>query len=1009
MIGPRRTCIVSCLLLTASILVQQTVGQEDGRRPLTHDDYDAWTSMDGLTISRDGRWIAYAIRPQVGDPELVVREVDGEVEHRHPRGRGPKFTADGRFVAFEIPPGHADKRAYDYAKLTEKGKKGKKKGRRGRGRRGGSEEEQARAASGEKNDEKDGDDDEPKKALGILDVTTGEVRVIERLRSFDVPEEGPAFVVYSVEAEKKKKKKEEEEADDTEEEEESTEPEEPEAEKGAEEEQDDEEEAPRDYLKDGHPLIIEDLASGESERIEGVAMYRVLDKNGFVLVERSSKKDDDDIDRGLFARHLESPEWITLVDGGAEFKQLTTDRDETRLAFVSTRRDRDAEKPTYDLHAWDFQADEAAPIVSHVETAGFPVDACVSSSQSLTFCRDGGALLFGVARLPDEDLPDLLDDDKVTLDIWHYQDPQLQPMQRVRAERERNEGWTAAWHFDGARMVMLEEDPDESTTFLTDDGSRALVSHDRPYDQFVSWDRGYRDVFVVNTVDGSRRLVLERQPRRPSASPSGRHLLFVEDGDWRALDLVDGGRRNLTKGLTVSFLREDWDTPSEPRAYGVAGFTEDERHVLIYDRFDIWKIALDGSGRDNLTDGYGRAGSTRLRWENLDDDRRHLPVDGEILLSAFDEETMASGYYVDRVDGLGKPERLVMLDRSLGRLRKAEESDRRFFTLSTFREFPDLWCADATDFSDRRRLTALNPQQHEVRWGDAELVRWHSMDGTPLKGILIKPDGFDPSRQYPMMVYFYEKSSQGLHRHRTPSPGTSPNPTYYVSNGYLFFIPDIVYDVGYPGESCFKCVVPGVMRLVREGFVDPERIGAAGHSWGGYQTAYLITRTDIFTAVESGAPVSNMTSAYGGIRWSSGMSRAFQYEKTQSRIGGSLWQYPMRYLENSPLFAADRVDTPILMLHNDEDGAVPWYQGIEYFTALRRLGKECYLFNYNKAGHGLRRRAEQMDWTIRMQQYFDHHLRDAPMPPWMERGVPFIDREREKLEFRPPRVPTDEG
>ena len=236
-----------------------------------------------------------------------------------------------------------------------------------------------------------------------------------------------------------------------------------------------------------------------------------------------------------------------------------------------------------------------------------------------------------------------------------------------------------------------------------------------------------------------------------------------------------------------------------------------------------------------------------------------------------------------------------------------------------------------------------------------------------------------------------------------PQPGTSPNAAYYVSNGYLWFMPDIHYREGYPGDSALKCIVPGVQALVAKGFVKEDGIGAAGHSWGGYQTAYLVTQTDIFKAIESGAPVSNMTSAYGGIRWSSGMSRAFQYEKTQSRIGGSLWEYPMRYVGNSPVFQADKVNTPVLMLHNDQDGAVPWYQGIEYFCALRRLGKEVYLFNYVGEPHGLRKRQNQTDWAMRMQQYFDHHLKGAPAPEWMKHGVPYIEREREKFAFREPK------
>jgi len=218
------------------------------------------------------------------------------------------------------------------------------------------------------------------------------------------------------------------------------------------------------------------------------------------------------------------------------------------------------------------------------------------------------------------------------------------------------------------------------------------------------------------------------------------------------------------------------------------------------------------------------------------------------------------------------------------------------------------------------------------------------------------------------------------------------NMSLFVSQGYLIFIPDIPYKIGYPGESAVNAIVPGVTQLIDKGFVDKKRVGIIGHSWSGYQTAYIITRTNLFAAAEAGAPVSNMTSAYGGIRWGSGLSRMMQYEKSQSRIGGSLWEYPNRYIENSPLFWADKIQTPLLMMHNDNDGAVPWYQGIEMFVAMRRLGKPAWLINYNGEEHGLRKYQNRKDWAIRLQQFFDHYLKDAPAPVWMAEGVPAVQK-----------------
>jgi dipeptidyl aminopeptidase/acylaminoacyl peptidase len=302
------------------------------------------------------------------------------------------------------------------------------------------------------------------------------------------------------------------------------------------------------------------------------------------------------------------------------------------------------------------------------------------------------------------------------------------------------------------------------------------------------------------------------------------------------------------------------------------------------------------------------------------------------------------------------------------------------------------------DFKNPQKITDLGKQMEPFIWGKAELRDFFSADGKPLQGILIKPDNFDPNQKYPLLVYIYETLHEGLHRFSHPSPGTSVNPAYYVSNGYIFWMPDIEYNTGYPGEDALKCVLPGIQMLIREGYIDPSRIGIQGHSWGGYQIAYMITQTNIFAAAEAGAPVSNMVSAYGGIRWESGMVRQFQYERTQSRLGASLWEAPMRYIENSPIFWADKVQTPLLMIHNEDDGAVPWYQGIEYMMALRRLGKAAYMFNYNNEGHGLKKRVNQEDWTTRMQEFFDHHLKGAPAPKWITKGIQAWEKEEEKKE-----------
>jgi dipeptidyl aminopeptidase/acylaminoacyl peptidase len=455
-----------------------------------------------------------------------------------------------------------------------------------------------------------------------------------------------------------------------------------------------------------------------------------------------------------------------------------------------------------------------------------------------------------------------------------------------------------------------------------------------------------------------------------------------------------GARINLTGSIPVQFFNEDDDHPDTPPPYGFAGFTRDGSSVLLYDRYDLWQVEVNGSRSINVTDGLGRAEGIQFRAVRLADDPAERGFDPAkpLLLKAERLDTRESGFYRDYLGRAVKPELLVMAARGFGAPVKAEKSEKVMFNASRFDEFADLHVAD-TDLKNVQRVSDGQKQLAPYSWGKAELVTFRSLDGTPLKGTLFKPDNFDPSRKYPLIVYIYERLSQGLHNFVAPAPGHSINVSFYVSNGYLVLMPDIAYRVGYPGSSALQCVLPAIDAVVAQGGVDEANIGIQGHSWGGYQIAYMLGQTKRFKAAEAGAPVANMFSAYNGIRWGPGIPRQFQYERTQSRIGGTPWQYPMRYLENSPIFQADKVTTPLLMLHNDADDAVPWYQGIEYFLALRRLEKEVYFFSYNGEPHGIRRRANQKDYARRMQEFFDHHLKGGPKPDWMLRGIPFLEKD----------------
>jgi dipeptidyl aminopeptidase/acylaminoacyl peptidase len=924
------------------------------KKPITYEAYDGWRSIQGIQVSRDGTWLAYALAAQDGDGELVVRNLKTDREYRAARGNGPVITVDGKFVVFTIVPVKAE---------LDKAKKEKKK-----------------------------PEEQPKNALGVMTLANGDVATVERVKSFKVPEESGAFIAYLLEPPLKKEadKKDEAKKELEKKEAEKKEPEKKEPEKKEGEKKEDAAKKKKEKKHEpGTDLIIRELATGKLVTIAEVTEY-VWNKPGTWLAYAvMSKKPEED---GAFVRKAADGTTRTLLKGQGNYKGFAFDEKGSQLAFLSDRDEYKAEVSPFKLYHWTETAMNAAELVSGA-TSGMPKGMAVSENGSVTFSKDGDRLFFGYAAPPQaepaEDAPEPL-----KVDIWSWTDPDLQPMQKANADREKKRSYQAVVHLKEKKLVPLAS-PDLPSITLSEDAKLALGSSSLPYRQLVSWDQGYDDYYLVNIMDGSRKKILEKSPSSMAFSLAGNYLVYFEDQDknWYVYRTSDGKKINLTEKLGIKFAREDWDSPSDPPPFGLAGWTDGDKTVLIYDRFDIWEVKPDGTGGRMVTNGLGRKNSLVFRYQRLDRDREQkpIPVKEPILLSTTDDKTKASGFYRVTLASSADPAKVIMLDKLFGGLIKAKNAETYLFTLQRFEEFPNLWTS-GPNFADMKKLSDANPQQSDYVWGKAELIDYMNVDGKILDAILIKPENFDPSKKYPLMVYIYEKLAGGLHRYVPPSPGTGINYTRYISNGYIILQPDIVYDVGYPGPSAMKCVLPAIEKVVGMGFIDPKRIGIQGHSWGGYQISYMITQTDIFAAVEAGASVVNMTSAYGGIRWGTGMSRAFQYEKTQSRIGAPLWSRALQFIENSPLFWVEKVKTPYLTIHNDEDDAVPWYQGIEFFSALRRLGKEAYMFNFNTEKHGLRQRENQKYWTVHLDEFFDHYLLGKPRPEWMVKGVPYLER-----------------
>jgi dipeptidyl aminopeptidase/acylaminoacyl peptidase len=965
----RHTTALLCsalLVVVGSGLALNAQAPATAKRPLSYDVYDYWQSIQGTTLSRDGEWLAYALTSQGADGELIVRNLKTGTEFKHPRGTNPAFTPDGKFVIFTIVQTKAEE------ERQRKEQQRNQRGNRGGGRAG---------ASGEEGE--DGANTQPRNTGGIMALPGGQVTTIERINSFSFPEESSTLVAFyrgtragAAGGGRGGRGGGRQGA--------------PPAAAGRGQgrgEGNGEGNGRQRRKQPGADLIVRNLTTGQDVTIPLVSDYAWNTDGSWLAYGVSSTKPEED---GAFVRQMSDGSLKTLHSGKGNYKSFDFDKAGKQLAFLSDQAEYDKPVAPYRLYYWKPGDTAAAELVS-ASTKGMTQGMVVSDQAAPRFSDDGQRLFLGTAPPPQ---PPAADDapQPTQVDIWNWQDPQLQPMQRVRAQQERNRTYRALVHLADKRFVQLAT-LDFPTINAGDDAVRAIGTNDLPYQKEMSWDTTYSDVALVDLKTGQRQKVLEHWRGAPTMSPGGKYLLYFDEdkADWFTYRVSDGAKVNLTEKLNINFWREDHDTPNLPPAYGVAGWTPNDQAVLLYDKYDIWEIHPDGTGARMVTGGEGRKQQIVFRYRSMDPDEKAIPTDKPLLLAANDDRTEANGFYRIGFTNPSSLEKVIMLDKSFGALTKAKNADRVVFTLARFEEFPDLWVSD-TSFKNMQKVSDANPQQAEYVWGKSELMQYRNADGKMLRAILTKPDNFDPSKKYPMMVYIYEELSEGLHTYRAPAPGTSISITRYVSNGYVVLQPDIVYETGYPGESAEKCVIPAVETVLAMGFIDPKRIGIQGHSWGGFQITHLITRTNIFAAVEAGASVSNMVSAYGGIRWGTGMSRAFQYEKTQSRIGAPPWDAPLQFIENSPIFWVEKVHTPYLTIHNDEDDAVPWYQGIEFFSAMRRLGKEAYMFVYNGEPHGLRNRDNMKHWTVHMDEFFDHFLLGKPTPDWMTKGVPYLEK-----------------
>ncbi|WP_099464592.1 S9 family peptidase [Parabacteroides provencensis] len=732
-------------------------------------------------------------------------------------------------------------------------------------------------------------------------------------------------------------------------------------------------------------LYIRSLDGSKTFQFPSVTEYKFAKKSAMLFY---ISIEDKELQPGLFTLNPDKGTPVLIKEGKGVFKQTTFDEQGNRIAFLYCT-DKDSVYKALDL--WLSENNVPAKLLAGRGNKAFPTGWVVNENGELQFSKNAARLFFGTSPEPKQKDTTILAANRPEVQVWSWNEPVQYTVQNYNKEKELKRSYRAVYNLsDGSLFQLADKELPDIKLGNEGNSSVALLSTSRPYSLSSMWEgRTRSDYYTVSLDNGERKPLLTADYGDLDISPAGKYAYWYAETDssWYTIALASGTKYRLSTPQTFPAWDEENDVPDYPGSYGSAGWTMDDKYLLVYDRYDLWRFDPIGEAAPvNLTvDGKKKDISYNLIC--LDKEARAIDPSQTQLLRGFNRTTKGYGYYQAKLSSPGAPKTLLAGNFMLSVPLKAKNTDAVIYTSETFEQYPDIRLSDMS-FKQSVQLTHGSRQQEGFIWGTTEMVSWISLDGRPLEGVVYKPANFDPKKKYPMIVNFYERNADTYYSYHMPEPGRSTVDYHlYNSHEYIIFNPDVRYVDGYPGQSCYNCVMPGVTMMIAKGYIDEKAIAAQGHSWGGYQVAYLATRTNLFAAIESGAPVVNMFSAYGGIRWGSGLNRSFQYEHTQSRIGGTPWSAPLQYLENSPLFHMDKVQTPILIMHNDADGHVPWYQGIEYFIALKRLHKPAWLLNYPGSPHWPEPMADRVDFQKRMFQFFDHYLKKSPMPKWMSEGV----------------------
>ena len=899
---------------------------------LTADDYGKWQSIGASELSPNGQWLAYQVMVQEDNDTLYIKNRLNDTLYKMAFASAPEFSKDNQWIAFRI--GLPFKEA---EKLRDQSKPIEYK-------------------------------------MGLLNLATGKKEIIQNTNRFGFSRNGKFLTAYLS--------------------------------------------APKENKDKGAVLLLKNLAEGTTRTIGNVTEYAFNKKSTHLayIVESANTAGNS---AELF--NLQNYRIKVLASDTSKFSKLTWQKEGEGLAFFKTFKKEKYEEDNAVVYVYTNLY--KAPVLKKFDpetAAGFPDSMRISTESAITLSDDLSTVFFGInnwtynaaATKPDKAATDsaskkdkpAADSAKnstivkkeipvsklAAVDVWHWKDPEIQPRQKITLGQDTVFSYLSAWNLDNNSFFQLSHE-DATNVQLTGNHKYAIVYNDKKYKP--SFKEDYADAWLVNVKTGKRKMafkkILTGFNSFPRSSPDGKWLAYFKDNHWWSYNVATGENLNLTQNIKTDFWNVRDDHPASRPAVGNGGWIKGDKEILLYDEYNVWAVKPDGKGARKLTEG--EKAETVFRISRMDFEDAFIDDSKPVYLSTYGDKTKKTGLYKYEK---GKTNELLMEDAQLGRMQKAKDANSFTYVKQDYQHSPTLMVTD--NFKEVKQVVATNPQQQDYYWGKSDLVNFTNKKGKKMQGALFYPANYEAGKKYPMLVYIYEILSNTVHGYVNPSPRSAYNTTNFTTNGYFVFRPDIVYDINDPGMSAVNCVVPAVEELLKTGMIDKDKMGIMGHSWGAYQTSFIITQTDMFKAAIAGAPLTNLISMSNSIYWNSGTPDSKIFETSQGRFDGPWYERMEEHMRNSPMYNAANIKTPLLVAFGDKDGAVDWHQGIEMYSTMRRMQKPHIMLVYADENHGLAKKENQVDYQRRQKEFFDYYLLGKPAQKWITEGMTMQEKTKLK-------------